>query len=186
MFDENAEVDEWDTDEPTDFDPTEDEKHPLSTAAHAMGMGGLGETIDQAHKIMKENGQELDDYDGEEFDYENEPFSEDDENDPWKDDLMEDGEDEGLDGCPFGQMKDENDKCVPIEGGYDDSDFNYDDELDDFVPDMLEDSDVDMDELQEAIDDSVGISPDNIKIMMALLFAVFLCVVIPICIMFRR
>ena len=48
MFDENAEVDEWDTDEPTDFDPTEDEKHPLSTAAHAMGMGGHIKDNDKA------------------------------------------------------------------------------------------------------------------------------------------
>ena len=71
----------------------------------------------------------------------------DDADDPWKDEAVVDkAELEGLDGCPFGQYKDDTTgKCVEIpDGGYSDDEFDFDDTLDDFVPDMLSDDDVDI------------------------------------------
>ena len=130
-------ADEWgddDTKTMSDIDDTEndeknDEKSAVSAAAHAMGLGGLSETLDEADKVMKDADDEL-----ENFDYEDDPLTEGDEDDPWNDDsVMEEGEDKGLHDCPFGQKWDEDEeKCVEIEGGYDNDDFNYDDNLDEF------------------------------------------------------
>ena len=80
------------------LDDDSDKDIPLSTAAKAMGLGGLADSLDEGDDILKNAEDEL-----ENFDYMNDPLSDDEgDEDPWADDLMEEGEDKGLNDCPFG------------------------------------------------------------------------------------
>ena len=69
----------------------------------------------------------------------------------WDDNsVMDPHEDEGLDGCPFGQMlNDETKKCVDIEGGYSDDEFNFGEGFsgDEFIYDEFDDSDMSLSEI---------------------------------------
>lgn len=69
--------------------------------------------------------------------------------DPFDDDaVMDEGEDMGLNDCPFGLYKDETTgKCVDVD--YEDDDYNFDDNFsdDEYIEDMLEDSDEDIDDI---------------------------------------
>lgn len=109
--------------------------------------------------------------------------------DPWIDDaVIEEGEENGLDGCPFGQMmNEETGKCEALDESYSDEEYAFDDNFDDFEEEMLEDeSEYSETEAQEIIDESVGINPQHIKISIGVLFMLLLCVVIPILLMMRR
>ena len=69
--------------------------------------------------------------------------------DAWDDDaVMDEGEDEGMDGCPFGEMRnEETGECESID--YSGSDFNYGEGFtdDEFIEDELNDSDRSLSEI---------------------------------------
>lgn len=123
--------------------------------------------------------------------------------DPWDDDMFDKEEELGMNGCKWSEYKAEDGSCRPIEeltrddygedqvgkGGYEKDEFGFDDNLDDFVPDMLDQEnldDSDYDDIQEYVEESVGISPTGVWLGLFMLFTVFLCVVTPICYMMRR
>jgi len=106
----------------------------------AMKDSDLKRSADSLEQQLIDSEKALDEF--QDYDWEDDQDIDMGEADPWDDDaVMDDGEDEGLDGCPFGQMKDEETGvCEPIEGGYTDDEFGFGDELsgDEFIQDELD------------------------------------------------
>jgi len=179
-------------------------------AANAMGLGGVGAALKHGLNNQAMEGLDLDGSTAsleaqmeasqkalDEFqDYEWEDDMDIDmENDPWDDDaVMDEGEDEGLDGCKFGEMmNDETGLCEPIEGGYTDDEFNFDEGFsgDEFIDEELdqmddEDEDISLSDIQEDFEESVGVNPEHIKMAIGAMLTIFMCIACPIIYMMRR